>query len=231
MSITIHPSRYEHLISEFEQPYFNQIKDFLVSEKQTGKTIYPAGANIFKAFDLTPWDDVKVVILWQDPYHGPGQAMGLSFSVPAEIPLPPSLRNIYKELHQEWFANYQPWSPLIQHGKISWDLTRRAEQWVLLLNSILTVRAGEAASHSKIWRQNFTDAVIKKLSEEKSHLVFLLRWNYAISKKELIDNTKHLILTGVHPSPLSASRWRFGCNHFKLCNDYLISIWQKEIDR
>ncbi len=231
MSIQIHPSRYEHLNNQFEQTYFNQIKDFLVSEKQAGKTIYPTWANIFKAFDLTPWDEVKVVILWQDPYHGPGQAMGLSFSVPEDIPLPPSLKNIYKELHQEWFENYQPWSPLLQHGKISWDLTRRAEQWVLLLNSILTVRAGEAASHSKIWRQHFTDAVIKKLSEEKSHLVFLLRWNYAISKKELIDTNKHLILTGVHPSPLSASRWRFGCNHFKLCNDYLISIWQKEIDR
>ena len=101
MSIQIHPSRYEHLRSEFEQPYFSQIKDFLVSEKQEGKTIYPSGANIFKAFDLTPWDDVKVVILGQDPYHGPGQAMGLSFSVPNDIPLPPSLKNIYKELHQE----------------------------------------------------------------------------------------------------------------------------------
>ena len=231
MSIQIHPSRYEHLQSEFEQQYFSQIKDFLLSEKQEGKIIYPAGTNIFKAFDLTPWDEVKVVILWQDPYHGGGQAMGLSFSVPEDIPLPPSLKNIYKELHQEGFENYQSWSPIIHNGKISGDLTRWAEQWVLLLNSILTVRASEAASHSKIWRQTFTDAVIKKLSEEKSHLVFLLRGNYAISKKELIDTSKHLVLTGVHPSPLSASRGWFGCNHFRLANEYLTQQSQKSIER
>lgn len=231
MSIHIHPSRYEHLNNQFEQPYFSQIKDFLVSEKQAGKTIYPTGANIFKAFDLTPWDNVQVVILWQDPYHGPGQAMGLSFSVPGDIPLPPSLKNIYKELHQEWFVNYQAWSPLIHNGKISWDLTRRAEQWVLLLNSILTVRAGEPSSHSKFWRQIFTDEVIKTLSEEKTNLVFLLRGNYAISKKSLIDTDKHLILTGVHPSPLSASRGWFGCDHFRLANEYLSNQWKQEIQR
>jgi uracil-DNA glycosylase len=187
--------------------------------------------NIFKAFDLTPWDEVKVVILWQDPYHGPGQAMGLSFSVPEELPLPPSLKNIYKELHQEWFEHYQSWSPLIHNGKISWDLTRRAEQWVLLLNSILTVRAGEAASHSKIWRQHFTDEVIRQISTQKSWIVFMLRWNYAISKSPLIDEKKHLILKGVHPSPLSASRGRFGCNHFTLCNDYLTLQGEKPIQR
>jgi len=233
---TIHPSRYEHLNNQFEQPYFSQIKDFLVSEKQAGKIIYPAGVNIFKAFDLTPWDSVKIVILWQDPYHGPGQAMGLSFSVPGDIPLPPSLKNIYKELLNEGFS-----SPLIKGGR--GDLTRRAEQWVLLLNSILTVRTGEPASHSKIWRQMFTDEVIRQIALKKSWIVFMLRWNYAISKKSIIENAWNspslsgeglgwgLILTGVHPSPLSASRGRFGCNHFRLCNEYLISQGEKPIQR
>lgn len=221
MSIQIHPSRYNHLQSEFEQPYFSQIKDFLLTEKEQGKTIYPSGPNIFKAFDLTPWDAVKVVILGQDPYHGIWQAMGLSFSVPDGIPLPPSLKNIYKELHDEGFENYLAWSPLIQNGKISWDLTRRAEQWVLLLNSILTVRANEAASHSKIGRQQFTDAVIQQISDHKSWIIFLLRWSYAQSKKILIDTTKHKILEAVHPSPLSAHRWWFWSNHFRLANEYL----------
>lgn len=221
-TIKIHPSRYKHLHSEFEQPYFGQIKDFLISEKKTDKQIFPAGANIFKAFDLTPWDDVKIVILGQDPYHGDGQAMGLSFSVPSTIPKPPSLLNIYKELAQEY-----PGYDINQSG----DLTRRADQWVLLLNSILTVRAHEAASHSKIGRQQFTDAVIRKLSEEREHIVFLLRGNYAISKQSLIDPEKHLVLTGVHPSPLSASRGWFGCNHFRLANEYLIKNDKKEINR
>lgn len=201
------------------------------SEKQQWQTIYPAWPNIFKAFDLTPFDDVKVVILWQDPYHGAGQAMGLSFSVPDGIPLPPSLRNIYKELHDEGFANYQSGSPLIHNGKISWDLTRRAEQWVLLLNSILTVRANQAASHSQIWRQQFTDAVISKISLQKEWVVFLLRWSYAQSKKVLIDTSKHKILETVHPSPLSAHRGWFGCNHFSLTNDYLTSLNKDPIQR
>lgn len=231
MSIIIHPSRYEHLHSEFEQTYFSQIKDFLLSEKQAGKTIYPSGSHIFKAFDLTPWDKVKVVILGQDPYHGPGQAMGLSFSVPDGVALPPSLRNLYKELHDEGFDHYLPWSPLIQNGIISWDLTRRAEQWVLLLNSILTVRANEAASHSKIGRQQFTDAVIHQLSEQKEGIIFLLRGAYAQSKKVLIDTNKHTLLETVHPSPLSAHRGWFGCNHFRLTNEYLASAGKERIIR
>lgn len=203
----------------------------MTQEKKSGKIIYPSGAHIFKAFDLTPWDELKVVILGQDPYHGPGQAMGLSFSVPDGVALPPSLRNIYKELHDEWFENYQLWSPLIKNNTISWDLTRRAEQWVLLLNSILTVRAGEAASHSKIWRQHFTDAVIKTISEQKTWVVFLLRGAYAQSKKALIDTHKHTILETVHPSPLSAHRWWFGCNHFTLTNEYLASVGKESIIR
>ena len=220
--VQIHPSRYEHLHSEFEQPYFSPIKDFLISEKKARKQIFPTGSNIFKAFDLTPWDAVKVVILGQDPYHGDGQAMWLSFSIPSTIPKPPSLLNIYKELAQEY-----PAYDINQSG----DLTRRAEQWVLLLNSILTVRAHEAASHSKIGRQQFTDAVIRKLSEEKEWVVFLLRGNYAISKQSLIDMSKHLVLTGVHPSPLSASRGWFGCNHFRLANEYLKKNNQEAINR
>ena len=223
--------------------YFSQIRDFLTQEKKSGNIIYPSGANIFKAFDLTPWDELKVVILGQDPYHGPGQAMGLSFSVPDGVALPPSLRNIYKELHDEWFENYQLWSPLIKNNTISWDLTRRAEQWVLLLNSILTVRAGEAASHSKIWRQHFTDAVIHQIALEKKDVVFLLRWSYAQSKKQIIKQAREspsltgeglgwgLILETVHPSPLSAHRWWFGCNHFTLTNEYLASVGKESIIR
>lgn len=194
----------------------------MISEKKAGKQIFPTGSNIFKAFDLTPWDAVKVVILGQDPYHGDGQAMWLSFSVPSTIPKPPSLLNIYKELAQEY-----PGYDINQSG----DLTRWADKWVLLLNSILTVRAHEAASHSKIGRQQFTDAVIRKLSEEKEWVVFLLRGNYAISKQSLIDMSKHLVLTGVHPSPLSASRGWFGCNHFRLANEYLKKNNQEAINR
>lgn len=234
MSIQIHPSRYKTLASEFEQSYFSQIKDFLISEKEAGKTVFPKWADIFKAFDLTPFDEVKVVILWQDPYHGDGQAMGLSFSVPYGVALPPSLKNIYKELEMEGYDQQQtpPNLPLTGKEKQrSGDLTKRAGQGVLLLNSILTVRAHEAASHSKIGRQYFTDAVIKKLSQEKENMVFLLRGNYAISKQSLIDTTKHLVLTGVHPSPLSAHRGRFGCNHFSLANDYLRKNAKEEIQR
>lgn len=211
--------------------YFSQIRDFLTQEKKSGNIIYPSGANIFKAFDLTPWDELKVVILWQDPYHGPGQAMGLSFSVPDGVALPPSLRNIYKELHDEWFENYQLWSPLIKNNTISWDLTRRAEQWVLLLNSILTVRANEAASHSKIGRQQFTDAVISQISAQTQGVVFLLRGAYAQSKRVLIDTNKHKILETVHPSPLSAHRGWFWCNHFRLTNEYLASLEKESIIR
>lgn len=218
--VNIHPSRYAVLQEQFELPYFSQIKHFLLAEKQAGKTIYPAWANIFKAFDLTPWDKVKVVILWQDPYHGVGQAMGLSFSVPEWVTLPPSLKNIYKELELEGLITPDP-SLLKRGDQRSGDLTRWAEQWVLLLNSILTVRAGEAASHSKIGWQQFTDEVIRTISEQKSGVVFLLRGNYSIGKKALIDQTKHHVLTSVHPSPLSAYNGWFGCNHFRLCNEYL----------
>lgn len=222
--------RYEHLQSEFEQPYFSQIEDFLQQEKENNQLVYPATENILKAFDLTAWDAVKVVILGQDPYHGKWQAMGLSFSVPEWIALPPSLKNIYKELEHEQIPPNLPLSrEERQKQQSSGDLSRRAEQWVLLLNSVLTVRAGEPASHSKIGRQTFTDAVIRKISMQKSWIVFMLRWSYAQSKKHLIDISKHHILETVHPSPLSAYRGWFGSNHFTLCNDYLVSQGENPI--
>jgi uracil-DNA glycosylase len=224
MTVSIHPSRYRVLRQEFEQAYFAQIKESLLGEKSQGKTIYPRWPDIFKAFDLTPFDSVKVVILGQDPYHGIGQAMGLSFSVPVWVTLPPSLKNIYKELQEE-YPEYD--------SKQSWDLTRRATQWVLLLNSILTVRAGEPASHNKIWRQEFTDTVITQLSTQREGIVFLLRWAYAQSKVPLLleggEAGKHLILQSVHPSPLSAHRGRFWCNHFRLANEYLQKTGKEEI--
>ena len=222
MSLSLPPSRQSILSTEIIKPYFRQIEDFLAWEKKQGKIIYPAKNNIFKAFDLTPFDEVKIVILGQDPYHGVDQAMGLSFSVPEWIALPPSLKNIYKERALEY-----------PHYNInqSWDLSRRAEQWVLLLNSILTVRAGEPASLSKIGRQIFTDEIIRQIGMQQSGVVFLLRWSYAQSKKDLIDTSKHLILETFHPSPLSSYRGWFGCNHFTLANEYLEKIWKKKIDR
>jgi uracil-DNA glycosylase len=218
--ITLHSSRLTLLSEEFEKAYFQSIKHHLHHEIAQGKTIYPPWPLIFNAFDSCPVDDVKIVILGQDPYHGPGQAMGLSFSVPEGIAKPPSLVNIYKELAEEY-----PWYDTAQ----SWDLTRWSKQGVLLLNAILTVRAHEAASHSTIGRQTFTDRVIQKLSEQTSWLVFLLRGNFAISKKSLIDSHKHCILTAAHPSPLSAHRGWFGCRCFRKCNEYLQQQWKEGI--
>ena len=211
-TVKIESSRYEVLKDEFEQQYFLDLKKFLVEEKNKGEIIYPSWSEIFKAFELSPFNKVKVVILWQDPYHGEWQAMWLSFSVPQNVKKPPSLVNIYQEI-----ANEYPDYDTTQ----SWDLTRRATQWVLLLNTILTVRANQAASHREIGREKFTDSIIKKISDLNQWVVFLLRWNFAISKKNLIDTNKHLILTTVHPSPLSSYRGWFGCNHFKLANEYL----------
>jgi uracil-DNA glycosylase len=166
---------------------------------------------IFNAFNLTPFDKVKVVILGQDPYHGPGQAHGLSFSVPDGVPFPPSLQNIFKELHDDLGV------PMARSG----NLEKWAREGVLLLNASLTVRAGQAASHSRHGWEQFTDAAICALSERREHLVFILWGNYAIAKQALIDPTKHLILKSVHPSPLSASRGFFGCHHFSQTNNYL----------
>ena len=210
---------YEVLKNEFEQTYFIEIKNFLIEEKRR-HIVFPPSPLIFNAFNLTPFDNVKVVILGQDPYHNDGQAHGLAFSVPDVIQKPPSLQNIFKELNQDLNI------PIPMNG----NLEKWAKEGVLLLNASLTVRAHEAASHAKIGWQRFTDAAIKALSDKKQNLVFILWGNYAIAKENLIDHNKHLILKTVHPSPLSASRGFFGCHHFSKTNEYLINHNIKPID-
>lgn len=208
----IESSWYEVLKQEFEEPYFYEIKSFLIQEKRQ-YIVYPPSQLIFNAFNLTPFDKVKVVILGQDPYHNVGQANGLAFSVPNGIMPPPSLKNIFKELQSDIGM------PIPTNGNLeSW-----AREGVLLLNSCLTVRANNPASHQGIGWQRFTDAAINALSEKKEHIVFLLWGNYAIAKEKLIDTRKHLVLKTVHPSPLSANRGFFGCRHFSQTNTYLSS--------
>ena len=211
MDVKIEHSWKEQLKQEFSKTYFMQIVTHIKTEAATGKTIYPPGSKIFNAFEVTPFNKVKVVILGQDPYHGPGQAMGLSFSVPDGVGLPPSLLNIYKELRNDIGM------PIPATG----NLTHWAEQGVLLLNAVLTVRANEPASHSKIGWMEFTDAVIKKLSDEKTGLVFLLWGKFAQEKQILIDQTKHHVLKAAHPSPFSADKGFFGCKHFSTTNSIL----------
>lgn len=198
------------LASEFEQPYFAAIKTFLVNEKKAGKTIFPPGPLIFNAFNKTPFDAVKVVVLGQDPYHNPSEAMGLSFSVPKGVKVPPSLVNIYKEIHNDLGL------PIPNHG----DLSHWADQGVLLLNAMLTVEARQPASHQKIGWQTFTDAVIRHISNEKEGIVFLLWGNFAKGKKPLIDQTKHYVLEAAHPSPLAGDAFQ-GCGHFSRSNEIL----------
>ncbi|MEI6426016.1 MAG: uracil-DNA glycosylase [Candidatus Absconditabacteria bacterium] len=201
------------LSQEFEKPYFSAIKQFLLNEKNAGYVIYPAGPNIFAAFNLTPFDKVKVVILGQDPYHGEGEAHGLCFSVQDGIKQPPSLKNIFKELQED--CSVIPPS--------SGNLTRRAEQGVLLLNSTLTVRKDTPNSHKDIGWQEFTDAAISALSNKRDHLVFILRGAYAQSKLSLIDTSRHLVLQSPHPSPFSCYKGFFGSHPFSKTNDYLIA--------
>ncbi|MBX6379835.1 uracil-DNA glycosylase [Thermoflavifilum aggregans] len=220
MDVKIEPSWKAVLEEEFRQPYFAQIANHLKTEKQMGKTIYPPGRLIFNAFEQTPFDRVKVVLLGQDPYHGPGQAHGLCFSVPAGVAFPPSLVNIFRELHDDLGV------PVPRSG----DLSPWARQGVLLLNAILTVRAGEPASHSKIGWERFTDAVIRKISELKSGVVFLLWGRFAQSKEVLIDTSKHHVLKAAHPSPYSAERGFFGCRHFSKTNAILMQQKQSPID-
>ena len=204
---------------EFNTIYFKGIKKFLLEEK-LAYTIYPAGQNIFAAFNITPFDNVKVVILGQDPYHGPGQANGLCFSVPPGVSLPPSLLNIFKELNTDLNL------PMPNHGNLeSW-----ARQGVLLLNATLTVRANNAGSHQNKGWEIFTDAVIRLLSDKKDGLVFLLWGNYAQAKQNLIDGNKHYILKAAHPSPLSAFRGFFGCRHFSETNRLLVLQGKAPID-
>ena len=211
MDVKIDPSWKEALKQEFSKPYFLQIVTFLKTEKLAGKTIYPPGPLIFNAFNTTPFEKVKVVILGQDPYHGPGQAHGLSFSIPNGIAQPPSLINIFKELNSDIGM------PVPSNG----NLIHWAEQGVLLLNASLTVRANEPMSHAKIGWAEFTDSVISKISEHRKNVVFLLWGKFAQEKQILIDETKHLILKAAHPSPFSADKGFFGCGHFSKANNYL----------
>ena len=202
----------EVLENEFKKDYFLSLKKFLIEEKKQ-HIIYPPGKLIFNAFNTTPFDKVKVVILGQDPYHGPGQAHGLCFSVPDGVKFPPSLRNIYKELSNDIGINIPK----------SGNLTKWAEQGVLLINATLTVRQAQAGSHQKKGWEIFTDAVIKAVSDRKENVVFILWGNYAQSKEKLIDSSKHFIIKSVHPSPLSASRGFFGSKPFSKTNNYLQS--------
>jgi len=210
---------YQLLKNEFEAPYFTQLKTFLVEEKHK-HVIYPPGPQIFAAFDHTPPDRVKVVIMGQDPYHGPGQAHGLCFSVPDGIAPPPSLVNIFKEIRADLNI------PISRSG----NLTRWADQGVFLLNATLTVRSNQAGSHQKKGWEIFTDSVIKTLSQQYSGIVFLLWGNYAKAKESLIDTSKHTLLKAAHPSPLSAYNGFFGCKHFSETNKILESIGKQPVD-
>lgn len=219
MNVKIDPSWHTQLEKEFEKQYFKDLTDFVRKEYQT-KRIYPPGSFIFNAFNVCPFSNVKVVLLGQDPYHGPNQAHGLCFSVNDKIPLPPSLQNIYKEIESD--LNIKTYT--------TGNLERWAKQGVFLLNATLTVQSGMAGSHQGKGWETFTDAVIKILSQEKEHLVFLLWGSYAQQKASLIDEHKHLVLKAVHPSPLSAYRGFFGCRHFSKTNEYLRLNGLPEID-
>ena len=210
MDVKIEPSWKNLLQEEFNKSYFKELTDFIKKEYQNRK-VFPPPKDIFKAFDLCPFDKVKVVILGQDPYHGPGQAHGLCFSVSKNVPMPPSLVNIYKEINSE------NGKPIPEHG----NLEHWAEQGVFLLNATLTVIAHMAGSHQKKGWETFTDEVIRLISEKKEQVVFMLWGAYAQDKAWMIDETKHLILKAPHPSPLSAHRGFFGCNHFLKTNEYL----------
>ena len=216
----IDPSWLQVLRPQFEAPYFAQLKEFIVAERQK-YTCYPPAAKIFAAFDSTPFDKVKVVILGQDPYHEPGQAQGLCFSVPTGVRVPPSLVNIIKEINSDLGV-----AVTTERG----DLSGWAAQGVLLLNATLTVRAHQAGSHQRHGWETFTDAAISELSARRKGLVFLLWGSYAIAKSQLIDRCRHLVLTAPHPSPLSAHRGFFGCRHFSQANAYLVSQGQQPVD-
>lgn len=219
MDVQIEKSWKEALGAEFEKPYFAVLVQELHRQKQAGEVIFPPGGQIFKAFELCPLDKVKVVILGQDPYHGYGQAMGLSFSVPQGVEAPPSLKNIFKEIESDLGIRMSG-SP---------DLRPWAEQGVLLLNSVLTVRAGQPASHSRIGWQTFTDAVIKTISDRCEGVVFLLWGNYARSKAVLVDKSRHHVLEAPHPSPLARGAF-FGCRHFSATNEILAAEGKSPVD-
>jgi uracil-DNA glycosylase len=212
------------LRAEFEQPYMRNLRAFLAEEKKSGKKIFPPGAEIFAALDTTPLDSVKVVIIGQDPYHGPGQAHGLCFSVRRGVALPPSLMNIFKEIMDEY-----PDEPRRFDGRHG-CLEPWAKQGVLLLNAVLSVEQGRAGSHQGRGWERFTDAVVTRLNEEREHLVFLLWGSYAQKKGARVDRDRHCVLSSPHPSPLSAHRGFFGCNHFRQANAYLVDNGLEPID-
>ena len=221
MAVALHSSWLDHLGDEFEKPYMKSLKAFLLEEKQKGYTVYPKGSDIFNAFIHTPFEQVKVVILGQDPYHGAGQAHGLSFSVQKGVAIPPSLKNMYKELADEY-----PDFSIPAHG----NLTKWADQGVLLLNATLTVRANEAGSHQHKGWEIFTDKVISTLSDQRQGIVFLLWGRFAQQKENLIDTKKHHVLKAAHPSPFSANNGFFGCGHFLKANQYLTAEGLKPVD-
>lgn len=218
MNVKIHPSWNQELAEEWEKPYFAQLVHFVRNEYRS-QAVFPPGKQIFAAFDSTPFASVKVVILGQDPYHEPGQAHGLCFSVNDGVPFPPSLQNIFKEVHDDTGA------PIPASG----NLTRWAQQGVLLLNATLTVRQGVAGSHQGQGWEAFTDAVIQHLSDSREHLVFILWGSFAIRKGSHINRMRHLVLTSPHPSPLSAYRGFFGNHHFSQANAYLAQHGQTPI--
>lgn len=219
MNVKIEQSWKDALAGEFDKPYFASLVRFLHQEKAAGQRIFPPGSQIFRAFDLTPVPELKVVILGQDPYHGFGQAHGLSFSVPDGVPAPPSLKNIFKEIESDLGVKMSGYP----------NLEKWARQGVLLLNAVLTVRSGVAASHSKIGWEEFTDAVIRYISDNCEGVVFLLWGNFARSKSVLIDRSRHHVLEAAHPSPLARGAF-FGCRHFSQTNAILSSRGLQPID-
>lgn len=222
IKVKIEKSRKKILAEEFQKPYFSQIKKILQKEKAEWKIIYPKWKNIFTAYNLTPFDKVKVVIIWQDPYHKPWQAHWLSFSIFPWVKQPPSLQNIFKELYSDLWIKINKTD--------DWYLKKRAEQWVFMLNTSLTVRKWEPMSHAKIWRENFTNATIKTLSDQKNWLIFVLWGAFAQAKKSFIDTSRHSILESTHPSPFSAHRGFLWSKPFSKINKILKSQWEKEIN-
>jgi uracil-DNA glycosylase len=219
-TIQLHESWLSRLEDQFEAPYMKKLREFLITRKRHQAVIYPPGAQIFNAMNSTPFEQARVVILGQDPYHGPGQAHGLCFSVQHDVKIPPSLANIYREVEAD-LGIAPP-----QHGYLqSW-----AEQGVLLLNAVLTVERGQAGSHQGKGWETFTDAIVQLLNDQREHLVFMLWGSYAAKKGSVIDRRKHLVLKAPHPSPLSAHRGFLGCRHFSSANDYLLQHQQQPID-
>jgi uracil-DNA glycosylase len=218
--VRLEPGWLAQLAPEFDKHYMRELRDFLREEKRSGKRIFPPGDEIFSAFAHTPLERVKVVILGQDPYHGEGQAHGLCFSVRQGMAIPPSLQNIYREIHDELGL------PIPDHG----DLSAWADQGVLLLNSVLTVECARAASHQGKGWERFTDQVIEVINREREGVVFMLWGSYAQRKGAIIDRSRHLVLQAPHPSPLSAHRGFFGCGHFRAANEYLVARGEEPID-